>query len=95
MNQKNKGEVERFFPPVDVVRRREDQLCVCGALGAHTHTLFYCNDGRRDDGETSAREVDEKAAKWKSDYKGKTYYFCTPMCKRARRVADWPDHLTV
>ena len=26
--------------------------------------------------------VDEKTAKWKSDFKGKTYYFCAPGCKR-------------
>ena len=26
-------------------------------------------------------EVDEKKTKWKSDYKGKTYYFCAPGCK--------------
>ena len=26
--------------------------------------------------------VDEKTAKWKSDYKGKTYYFCAPDCKK-------------
>ena len=26
-------------------------------------------------------EIDEKTAKWKSEYKGKTYYFCGPMCK--------------
>jgi len=26
-------------------------------------------------------EIDEKKAKWKSEYKGKTYYFCGPMCK--------------
>jgi YHS domain-containing protein len=26
-------------------------------------------------------EVDEKTAKWKSTYKGKTYYFCAPGCK--------------
>ncbi|MFQ6068528.1 MAG: YHS domain-containing protein [Candidatus Bathyarchaeia archaeon] len=26
-------------------------------------------------------EVDEKEAKWKSVYKGKTYYFCAPGCK--------------
>ncbi len=26
-------------------------------------------------------EVNEKTAKWKSDYKGKTYYFCNPSCK--------------
>ena len=25
--------------------------------------------------------VDEKTAKWKSDYEGKTYYFCNPSCK--------------
>ena len=27
-------------------------------------------------------EVDEKTAKWKSEYQGKTYYFCAPMCKQ-------------
>lgn len=27
-------------------------------------------------------EVDEKTAKWKSEYKGKTYNFCAPMCKQ-------------
>jgi YHS domain-containing protein len=26
-------------------------------------------------------EIDEKTAKWKSDYLGKTYYFCGPVCK--------------
>jgi YHS domain-containing protein len=25
--------------------------------------------------------VDEKTAKYKSDYMGKTYYFCNPSCK--------------
>jgi YHS domain-containing protein len=25
--------------------------------------------------------VDEKKAKFKSDFKGKTYYFCAPTCK--------------
>jgi YHS domain-containing protein len=25
--------------------------------------------------------VDEKAAKYKSDYMGKTFYFCNPSCK--------------
>jgi Cu+-exporting ATPase len=25
--------------------------------------------------------VDEKTAKHKSEYKGKTYYFCMPSCK--------------
>ena len=27
-------------------------------------------------------EVDEKSAKWRSEYKGKTYYFCAPGCKK-------------
>jgi YHS domain-containing protein len=27
-------------------------------------------------------EVDEKTAKWKSEYEGKTYYFCAPTCKQ-------------
>jgi YHS domain-containing protein len=27
-------------------------------------------------------EVEEKTAKWKSEYKGKTYYFCAPGCKK-------------
>jgi len=26
-------------------------------------------------------EVDEKTAKYKTEYKGKTYYFCNPFCK--------------
>ncbi|MBS7619182.1 YHS domain-containing protein [Candidatus Bathyarchaeota archaeon] len=26
-------------------------------------------------------EVDEKRAKWKSEYDGKTYYFCAKTCK--------------
>jgi YHS domain-containing protein len=26
--------------------------------------------------------VDEKTAKFKSNYKGKTYYFCGPGCKK-------------
>jgi len=26
--------------------------------------------------------VDEKTAKWTSDYLGKKYYFCAPGCKR-------------
>jgi len=25
--------------------------------------------------------VDEKTAKYKSEYKGKIYYFCNPSCK--------------
>lgn len=28
-------------------------------------------------------EVDERTAKWKSVYEGKTYYFCAPGCKKA------------
>ena len=27
-------------------------------------------------------QVDEKTAKWKSEHKGKTYYFCAPGCKK-------------
>ena len=27
-------------------------------------------------------EVDEITAKYKSDYRGKTYYFCAPGCKK-------------
>jgi YHS domain-containing protein len=27
--------------------------------------------------------VDEKTAQFKTDYKGSTYYFCSPGCKRA------------
>ncbi|MGQ9679945.1 MAG: YHS domain-containing protein [Candidatus Bathyarchaeia archaeon] len=26
-------------------------------------------------------EIDEKKAKWKSEYEGKTYYFCAKPCK--------------
>jgi len=26
-------------------------------------------------------EINEKTTKWKSGYKGNTYYFCGPMCK--------------
>ncbi len=28
-------------------------------------------------------EVDVEKAKWKTEYKGKTYYFCAPGCKKA------------
>jgi YHS domain-containing protein len=28
-------------------------------------------------------EVDETTAQWTSGYKGRTYYFCSPGCKRA------------
>lgn len=28
-------------------------------------------------------DVDEKTAPGKSEYKGQTYYFCSPGCKRA------------
>ncbi len=27
--------------------------------------------------------VDPNSAKWKSEYKGKMYYFCAPGCKKA------------
>jgi YHS domain-containing protein len=27
-------------------------------------------------------QIDENTAAGKSDYKGKTYYFCAPVCKR-------------
>jgi YHS domain-containing protein len=27
-------------------------------------------------------EVDENSAKYKTEYKGKTYYFCAPGCKK-------------
>lgn len=27
-------------------------------------------------------DVDEKTAKWKSEYEGKAYYFCAPGCKK-------------
>jgi len=27
-------------------------------------------------------EVDEKTAKFKTEYQGKTYYFCAPGCKK-------------
>ncbi len=26
-------------------------------------------------------EIDGAKTKWKTEYKGKTYYFCGPMCK--------------
>ena len=26
-------------------------------------------------------EIDEKTSKWKSEFKGKTFYFCGPICK--------------
>ena len=28
-------------------------------------------------------EVDESTAQWTSEYKGETYYFCAPGCKRS------------
>jgi YHS domain-containing protein len=28
-------------------------------------------------------DVDPKTARWKSDYRGKEYYFCAPGCERA------------
>jgi YHS domain-containing protein len=28
-------------------------------------------------------EVETTTAQWKTDYQGKTYYFCSPGCKRS------------
>jgi YHS domain-containing protein len=28
-------------------------------------------------------EMDEKTARFKAEYKGETYYFCAPGCKKA------------
>jgi len=28
-------------------------------------------------------EVDPSTAEWKTEYNGKTYYFCAPGCKRS------------
>ena len=28
-------------------------------------------------------DVDEGTAQWKSEYQGRTYYFCSPGCKKA------------
>ncbi len=28
-------------------------------------------------------EVDTETAQWKSEYQGKTYYFCAPGCQRS------------
>jgi len=28
-------------------------------------------------------DVDEATAQWKSEYQGKTYYFCAPGCKKS------------
>ncbi|MFH1844430.1 MAG: YHS domain-containing protein [bacterium] len=36
-------------------------------------------------------EVDEKKAAAKSEYKGKTHYFCAPGCKKACG-AQMPSH---
>jgi YHS domain-containing protein len=42
-------------------------------------------------------EVDEKTAAGKSEYKGQTYYFCSPGCKRTfdqnpEKYAGQPTH---
>jgi YHS domain-containing protein len=29
------------------------------------------------------REVEIATAQWKTEYQGKTYYFCSPGCKRS------------
>ena len=39
--------------------------------------------------------VDEKTAKFMSEYKGETYYFCSPLCKRTfdQNPEDFIDKL--
>ena len=44
-------------------------------------------------------DVDEETAKWTSDHKDKTYYFCAPGCKAAfeenpdfHLMSDHPVH---
>lgn len=37
-------------------------------------------------------EVDERTAQWKSEHKGKTYYFCAERCKQV--FDKKPDHFT-
>ena len=37
-------------------------------------------------------EVDEKTAKYKSEYEGETYYFCAPGCKK--EFDDNPEKYT-
>jgi len=37
--------------------------------------------------------VDEKSSKYKSEYKGKTYYFCMKGCKRA--FDSNPEHFLI
>jgi YHS domain-containing protein len=27
-------------------------------------------------------KVDERTAKWRSEYEAKTYFFCSPVCKQ-------------
>ncbi|OGN94166.1 MAG: YHS domain-containing protein [Chloroflexi bacterium RBG_13_48_10] len=34
-------------------------------------------------------DVDSKTAAWKSEYQGKTYYFCAPGCKRDFDKEPW------
>jgi YHS domain-containing protein len=43
-------------------------------------------------------EVDEATAQWTSEYKGQTYYFCAPGCKKSfddnpeKFLGDGGDH---
>ncbi len=47
-----------------------------------------CNQTTKNGGEMMAKDlvcgmdVDEKTAKFTTKYKGKTYYFCAPGCKK-------------
>ena len=47
-----------------------------------------CNQTAKNGGEMMAKDlvcgmdVDEKTAKFTTKYKGKTYYFCAPGCKK-------------
>ncbi len=51
-------------------------------------TMFLCYGEKAWEGGTMAKDpvcgmqVDEKEAAGKSDYRGKTYYFCAPGCKK-------------
>lgn len=42
-------------------------------------------------------QVNTETAEWKADYKGQTYYFCSPGCKRTfekdpeRVLSEGPD----
>lgn len=46
-------------------------LALCASVGIRMVKDLVCG-----------MDVDEKTAKWKSEYKGKTYYFCASGCKQ-------------